>query len=407
MGHVTATTRLCRIAAVAAAGIAVVIGQSSLAPSNALAVVIKDGDGTGNTSPPADDPGVGHVGTFGSESGVYLGNGWVISASHIAFQPFALGGVTYPDVAGSKHRLTTPGSGLADLALYKIDGDPGLPAMNIASTSVALNRNVIMHGHGRNRGIDVTFDLADGWQWGSGHSMRWGTNDVAGINQVINDTQSFLTSFDESGPGVEDDEAQATVGDSGGAVFYKRSGTWELTGIMWAIGKNSAEQPDNYTLLGNVTLAADLATYRTEIMSIINQPVCDDGLDEDGDGQIDYPADPGCDSATDSTERDDKLACDDGIDDDGDGLTDWPADPGCSSSTDSSEQSPALVCDDGIDNEGDGFTDHAEDPECEGPNGTSEGPGPYVPVTSGAGMSVFAILAALAGRARINRRRAT
>jgi hypothetical protein len=72
-------------------------------------------------------------------------------------------------------------------------------------------------------------------------------------------------------------------------------------------------------------------------------PVCDDGLDNDGDGLIDFPADPGCASANDQSETDPLRVCDDGIDEDGDGKVDFPADPGCLSLDDLSE-SPDLLC---------------------------------------------------------------
>ena len=51
---------------------------------------------------------------------------------------------------------------------------------------------------------------------------------------------------------------------------------------------------------------------------------CGDGLDNDGDGKIDYPADPGCDSLGDDTEEDPAHAAGvrDGMDNDTDMLTD-------------------------------------------------------------------------------------
>src|SRR5262249_40098201 len=55
---------------------------------------------------------------------------------------------------------------------------------------------------------------------------------------------------------------------------------------------------------------------------------CLDGLDNDGDGLIDYPADPGCSGPNDDSEQ---PECSDGLDNDGDGLIDFPADPGCGS----------------------------------------------------------------------------
>ncbi len=66
---------------------------------------------------------------------------------------------------------------------------------------------------------------------------------------------------------------------------------------------------------------------------------CTDGVDNDGDGLIDHPADPGCSGASDTDETDPPApaACADGQDNDGDGLTDHPADPGCSGASDTNE----------------------------------------------------------------------
>ena len=49
-------------------------------------------------------------------------------------------------------------------------------------------------------------------------------------------------------------------------------------------------------------------------------PACADGLDDDGDGLVDYPADPGCVSAQANLEN---PQCDDDLDNDGDGSVDW------------------------------------------------------------------------------------
>src|SRR5512143_931001 len=62
----------------------------------------------------------------------------------------------------------------------------------------------------------------------------------------------------------------------------------------------------------------------------LTAPACSDGEDNDGDGTTDFPADLGCDAATDTTEDSaTKPQCADHRDNDGDGLADYPADPGC------------------------------------------------------------------------------
>jgi hypothetical protein len=71
-------------------------------------------------------------------------------------------------------------------------------------------------------------------------------------------------------------------------------------------------------------------------------PECSDGINNDPaeDTLIDYPADPGCTSPTDTSESPNPpplVECNDGIDNDGDGFIDYPADPGCTSVTDTTE----------------------------------------------------------------------
>jgi len=88
-------------------------------------------------------------------------------------------------------------------------------------------------------------------------------------------------------------------------------------------------------------------------------PACSDGIDNDGDGLIDYPSDPGCSSGIAGTEA---PQCNDGIDNDGDGLID-AADYGCSAESDGSE-APNPQCSDGIDNNGNGKIDYPADPAC-------------------------------------------
>ncbi len=91
---------------------------------------------------------------------------------------------------------------------------------------------------------------------------------------------------------------------------------------------------------------------------------CDDGVDNDQDGLIDFPNDPGCSDASDDTEYV-PTQCNDGIDNDLDGHIDL-ADVGCAFAGDDDETDPPATpeCADGIDNDGDGFADFPADPGC-------------------------------------------
>jgi hypothetical protein len=93
-------------------------------------------------------------------------------------------------------------------------------------------------------------------------------------------------------------------------------------------------------------------------------PVCSNGIDDDGDGLLDFPADPGCLSATDLSEVPD---CEDGLDNDGDGKIDLSGanpDPGCVGLVQMNKEAPQ--CDDHADNDGDGATDFPADTLCAG-----------------------------------------
>ena len=68
---------------------------------------------------------------------------------------------------------------------------------------------------------------------------------------------------------------------------------------------------------------------------------CSDGIDNDGNGQTDYPADSGCTSAGDGSEA--PTQCSDGIDNDGDGNIDYPNDASCSSADDDNEGSADVA----------------------------------------------------------------
>ncbi len=118
-------------------------------------------------------------------------------------------------------------------------------------------------------------------------------------------------------------------------------------------------------------------------------PQCSDGVDNDGDTQVDFPADPGCSSYVDNVEVG-GPACGDLADNDGDSQIDFPADPGCTSLTDVSEAN-FPQCANGVDDDLDGAIDYPVDLGCMngtdddegGPGGTPDA-GPGIDASPGA-----------------------
>jgi hypothetical protein len=370
-------------------GLAVVLTLAWGAPAGA--VIIASGDGTGNTSAPPDNPGWAHVARCSYATSVYIGDGWILTANHVPSGDVTIEGVLYRRVPGSDVTLDP-----ADLKLFQIESDPGLPPLPIAAGPPA--GEVIMIGKGRNRGdpiydFDPSPDL-DGWDFAVGSTIRWGTNEVESVSvEYPLGTGIFFFTSDFSGPsGGTDHECQVVSGDSGGPVFAENDGEWELAGIQITQATlPGQENPPQSALFGNESWSAQLSHYRAQILDVVADMACNDGFDQDGDGLIDYPDDPGCDDLLDPFETSETLPCDDGFDNDGDGGIDFDpvtfADPGDENTPPSGEGDPGCrnpswstespECQDGIEDDGDGQMDYdagysangsadpaGPDPEC-------------------------------------------
>src|SRR5574338_490885 len=132
----------------------------------APAVIIDSGDGTGNTSQPADDPGWQNVGKVNGLNAVYLGYGWVITAGHVGFGNFELDGTVYPAVSNTWVQIPHSGSVLADLAVFRVNPPPyQLPALALPTSAPALGTTVALIGFGQSRGAATIWHGIRGWLW--------------------------------------------------------------------------------------------------------------------------------------------------------------------------------------------------------------------------------------------------
>jgi len=116
----------------------------------------------------------------------------------------------------------------------------------------------------------------------------------------------------------------------------------------WGFGSAGGVSSDGQTI-GVWGLDDQGHFYRTGVANL--RPDCSDGIDNDGDGKLDFdggasanhgvalgPADPGCPLADAAPEN---PQCDDGIDNDGNGLVDF-ADPKCSAAWPYWEKAPTC-----------------------------------------------------------------
>jgi hypothetical protein len=275
-------------------GIARVCGAALLAcvlSTPTFAVVISSATDTANVKAPAKDPGWLNIGRVGGGSAIYLGNRWVITAEHVDGSTLTLSdGRQFAASVGSDASIRKTGlPGTPDLRLFRLAQDPGLPAMTLAAAGPTVGAQVMMIGYGTDRTSQLRgWNLTQGpsaVQWTETQSFgadvigytladtstkRWGQNVVSNNStfRPSDNTQVIMTRFDRNGIVFE---AQATPGDSGGAVFIDGGDAGaQLAGLM-ITSQPLIDQPSGIVTYGTQTAMADLAFYRDEILSLVNR----------------------------------------------------------------------------------------------------------------------------------------
>jgi len=271
-----------------------------LAAGSIRAVIISGGDGTGNASAPADDPGwanVGHIklaNTNTVSTVTYLGDRWFITAYHVKYfdnpQQVKLAGSVYSINSNSWTRITNSTGTNADLVVFQtVTRPPNFP-LRIRSSQIPNSANVVMIGDGRNRATNLSYwtsgwaltnaagGVYSGYVWAAGSTMRWGQNTVSSrssFDDGFGFQNGFQTTFNANGGS---NECQAATYDSGGGVFYKNGSNWELAGIMLTVAGYSG-QPGSTAVYGNQTYMADISYYRAQITNkLVNFDSDIDGL---------------------------------------------------------------------------------------------------------------------------------
>jgi len=243
-------------------------------------------------------------------SGVYLGDGWVLSPLHVyQYDHHSTSDPRshieldreYYEIPGTARAVEHGPGVLTDLMMFRINGNPDLDFIPIRQSD-PFGETATIVATGRSRVGDVT-------TWSGGHTgfateesrvKRWGRNLVFGYpaarystihvpwdpDPVRTVTESFLTYFDANGL---PEEAQPVNRDSGGGVFARNpQDQWELAGVALAVklaGSYSGPDPLVNAVYGNGAHYADLSRYRSQIEAIRRTPLPGDA-DLDGDVDV-------------------------------------------------------------------------------------------------------------------------
>jgi hypothetical protein len=238
---------------------------------------IVDASSSANTNAPPDGSPWENVGNVNGASGTYLGAGWVLTAAHVGAGDLILdsGPFLYD---GTSQRLTNSDGTPTDMVMFHLGALPNLPRLSLAASTPGAGSQVSMIAYGKIAGsTETNIGAYTGFYWSGNGYKSWGNNkvDAGGLttaNEGYGTVTLFSTLFNKPSHLTTSDPAQAAAGDSGGGVFEKTGGSWQLAGML-DLSSDYTDQPLGTAVYGNVTYCADIATYRGEIVAIIQSTI--------------------------------------------------------------------------------------------------------------------------------------
>ncbi|MEM8549544.1 MAG: trypsin-like serine protease [Verrucomicrobiota bacterium] len=272
----------------------------AFAASAAHAVINFGVDNNGNVTDPGSGVPFNAVAQIYSNNqndprgtGVYLGNGYVLTARHVDINlgsgqvRFDRGGQLYDIDPNFTPTQVAPN---VDLDIIRIIGDPGIPGVNLLSspTEILDTATVTIVGWGRGRDPNDpvgTFQVS----WGNiaaTNDKRWGLNVLRGVEDDFDGRGSFVydalyTILGAPGAGgVGANEAAVATLDSGGGLFQQINGDWYLVGIATEVADYAADtssffndSPEPITFPpGGENYFVRVSSYAGDILAIIPEP---------------------------------------------------------------------------------------------------------------------------------------
>lgn len=254
----------------------------------AHALVVSEGEIYGNgaelseASPLPEFAFVNNTVMIDQGSGVYLGNGWVLTSTHVGCSSVTFtDGMSFTPDTTSWKVLESHNGNESDIALFRIsDWESSeylaqLPKIRISQESPRKGERVMLAATGYTQSGERKAITVNGEKVGThGVYLQQKRAYLSGCSTISKiqselvktdgdlETASFTTRF-----GRDQGEAQATAGDSGGAVyrFNEVTNEWEAIGIIFAVSHRAKFVPHNAK-----TFVGSLAAYQDQLSPLTN-----------------------------------------------------------------------------------------------------------------------------------------
>lgn len=214
-------------------------------------------------------------------SAIHLGDGYMLTANHVGMKPYVtFDGVTFyqRDVSFVPQQVAPN----VDLKVFRLTATPTVAAVNLyaGEDEEASSAALVGWGLGRNPTIPVD-SLAVTWGDNSTMAKRWGLNVPLGVGSVGYQLGSYdaiatgLGSDAGSPAGLGDNEAAATLYDSGSALFQNLGGIWYLIGLTTSVDTAGTSNFGNDQLAnpnGDLNYFVRIGSYQADIVDLIPEP---------------------------------------------------------------------------------------------------------------------------------------
>ncbi len=236
--------------------------------ASAPAIILYGGDNSTNIT----DPGTGApwdavakvVSSTGATTGsaVYLGNGYLLTANHLAASTeVTFDGVNFYTIDPSYSSSFTGG---VDLKIFKLTETPSIAGVSLLDSPLEYSGEITLIGWGVGRNATPINTNVVGWGDGSTITKRWGLNVLSGAATVEGYSGLiFHLNTPGEGGGLGANEAALTRYDSGSGMFQFINGQWYLISIATGVQTSNSSTFGNP---GDLNAGVRISAYYSQIM---------------------------------------------------------------------------------------------------------------------------------------------